>query len=70
MTSTIRRISMRNRGQRGVFDLNGNLIRGRMKSRTAKSLIKKWAKLHHQELVENWETARKAGEIQKIDPLD
>ena len=57
-------------GQRAVFDLSGNLIRWRMKSGTAKSLIKKWAKLHHQELVENWETARKAGAIRKIDPLD
>ena len=57
-------------GQRAVFDLNGNLIRGRMKSRTAKSLIKKWAKLHHQELTENWDRARLAEEIRKIDPLD
>lgn len=57
-------------GQRAVFDLNGNLITGRMKSKTAQSLIKKWAKLHHQELVENWDIARRAGEIRKIDPLD
>jgi len=36
-------------GQRAVFDLKGNLITGRMKSKTALSLIKKWAKLHHQD---------------------
>jgi hypothetical protein len=57
-------------GQRGVFDFDGNLIKGRLKSRTAKSLIKKWARLHKQELIANWATALKGGEISKIDPLD
>jgi hypothetical protein len=41
-----------------------------MRSRTAKSLIKKWAKLHKDELKANWERAQKLGEIRKIDPLD
>ena len=57
-------------GQRAVFDMDGNLMRGRMKSRTAKSLIKKWAKIHHHELVENWDRARRDEEIRTIDPLD
>ena len=57
-------------GQKGKFDLDGNLVEGNIRSRTAKSLIKKWAKLHKDELAENWERAQKLGEIQKIDPLD
>ena len=57
-------------GQAGVFDFDGNLIEGRMRSRTAKSLIKKWAKLHKDELTINWGQAQKLGEIRKIDPLD
>ncbi|MBP9664862.1 MAG: DUF4160 domain-containing protein [Pyrinomonadaceae bacterium] len=58
-------------GQRASFDFDGNLIKGRrFKSRTAKSLIKKWAKLHQKELMENWDRARRDGELQKIDPLD
>lgn len=57
-------------GQTAKFDLDGNIIKGTMKSRTAKSLIKKWAKLHKKELTENWQRAQKLGEIRKIDPLD
>lgn len=57
-------------GQSGKFDLDGNLVQGNIRSRTAKALIKKWAKLHKDELAENWERAQKLGEIHKIDPLD
>lgn len=57
-------------GQRGVFDLSGNMIRGAIRSRTAKRLIKKWANLHQEELLENWRKARKDTQIDKIAPLD
>lgn len=57
-------------GQSAKFDLDGNLVEGRMRSRTAKSLIKQWAKLHKDELTANWERAQKLEEILKIDPLD
>ena len=57
-------------GQSAKFDLDGNLVEGRMKSRTAKSLIKKWAKLHKDELTANWKRAQRLDEIRKIDPLD
>ncbi|CAN5310741.1 DUF4160 domain-containing protein [soil metagenome] len=57
-------------GQRASFDLDGNLIKGRFKSNTAKSLIKKWAKLHQKELLENWGRACRAEKILKIDPLE
>ncbi len=57
-------------GQRAVFDLEGNLLRGTIKSRTAKQLIKKRASLHTEELKLNWEIAQRLGEIEKIEPLD
>ncbi len=57
-------------GQRGVFDFHGNMTRGSIKSKTAKKLIKEWANLHHQELVENWEKAAGGNVIDKIAPLD
>jgi hypothetical protein len=57
-------------GQKAKFDLDGNMVVGTLRSRTAKSLIKKWAKLHKNELTANWEQAQKLGEIRKIDPLD
>ena len=57
-------------GQIAKFDLDGNLMEGRMRSRTAKSLIRKWAKLPTDELTANWERAQRLDEILKIDPLD
>jgi len=59
-------------GQRGVFDFDGNLIHGkqRFKSKTAKRLIKEWARLHKDALTANWDRARLDGEIRKIDPLE
>ena len=57
-------------GQKAVFDFEGNMLRGTLKSRTAKSLIKKWARLHTEELEKNWKSAQKLGNIEKIEPLD
>ena len=57
-------------GQRGVFDLNGDMTNGSIKSKTAKKLVKEWANLHKQELIENWEKAMSSKQIDKIAPLD
>lgn len=57
-------------GQRGVFDFHGNMLKGSIKSKTAKKLIKEWSNLHHQELIENWEKAMSSKQIDKIAPLD
>ena len=57
-------------GQRAVFDLEGNILRGTIKSRTAKKLIREWASLHQDELRRNWKIAQDLGEIEKIAPLD
>ena len=57
-------------GQRGLFDLNGNMINGNMKSNTAKKLIKEWAMLHREELLNNWKNATQGEDIDKIEPLN
>ena len=57
-------------GQKGLFDLNGNMIKGNMKSNTAKKLIKEWVMLHREELLNNWNNAAKGGDIDKIAPLN
>ena len=57
-------------GQKGLFDLNGNMIKGNMKSNTAKKLIKEWVMLHREELLNNWNNAAKGGDIEKIAPLN
>ena len=57
-------------GQRGVFDFNGNLIKGHIKSNTAKKLIKEWVLLHQEELEGNWKKAEQKKQIDRIAPLD
>ncbi len=57
-------------GQRGLFDLNGEPIKGNMKSNTAKKLIKEWAILHREELLENWNRATQGSDIARIAPLN
>lgn len=57
-------------GLDGIFDLEGNLIKGNMeKSKTALKLIKEWALLHKEELEENWERIKKGEPLRKIEPL-
>jgi len=57
-------------GQRGLFDFDGELLRGNMKSHTAKKLIKEWAILHRDELLENWNKASQGKSIARIEPLN
>ena len=57
-------------GQRGVFDLDGNLIKGTLKSKTAQQLIKRWAIIHKPELERNWANIQQGAQLNKIAPLD
>lgn len=57
-------------GQTGVFDFDGKMLDGNMKSKRAKKLIREWARLRRNELIKNWDRAVKKEEILKIDPLE
>ncbi len=57
-------------GNKAVFDLNGNVLKGDIKSKTARKLIREWVDLHTDELIEDWGLARNDKEIKKISPLD
>lgn len=57
-------------GQRGIFDFEGDMIKGTIRSKTVKKLIKQWTLLHQQELLENWNKARQGKQLDKIAPLD
>ena len=57
-------------GQEASFDFDGNIIVGKMKSRTARRLIREWTELHREELLQNWERAAAKQNIEKIDPLE
>ena len=57
-------------GQRGMFDFDGEMVKGNLKSRRAKKLIKEWATLHQAELWQNWEQSKQMGPIDRIEPLN
>jgi len=57
-------------GSKAVFDLNGNITRGDIGSRTAVRLVREWIDMHSNELREDWELAQTGKEIKKIAPLD
>ena len=57
-------------GQTGIFDFDGKMLEGNMKSKRAIRLIREWARLRKDELILNWERASKKEEILKIDPLE
>jgi hypothetical protein len=56
-------------GQNATFDFDGNLREGEIDSRTAKVLIKKWARLHKAELAKNWDNMRQQKQFLRIEPL-
>ncbi len=63
-------IHAEHQGNKAVLDLNGNIIRGNIKSRTAIKLVREWIDLHVTELQVDWELAQAGKDIKKIDPLD
>ena len=57
-------------GNKAVFDLDGNMTKGDLRSRTARKLVREWVDLHVDEIAENWELAMSDRKLKKIDPLD
>ncbi len=57
-------------GSKAVFELNGNIIKGDLNSRTATRLVREWIDLRLDELKEDWELARSGKEMKKIPPLE
>jgi len=57
-------------GNKAVFDFNGNIMKGSMKSKTATRLVREWIDLRLNDLEEDWELARAGKEIKKIAPLE
>jgi len=63
-------IHAEHQGNKAVFDLNGNMIKGSLKSRTAIKLVREWIDLHLNELNNDWDLAQSGEDINKIDPLN
>lgn len=53
-----------------MFDLNGNMLKGDLKSKTARKLVREWVDLHSNEIARNWDLAMRGQELRKIEPLD
>lgn len=56
-------------GQRGKFDLDGNMTEGNVHSRTALRLIREWAALHRPEIEADWQRAKEGRPLESIEPL-
>jgi len=63
-------IHAEHQGDKAVLDLQGNITRGNLKSRTAIKLVREWIDLHVRELQEDWELAQAGKDVKKIAPLD
>jgi Ran GTPase-activating protein (RanGAP) involved in mRNA processing and transport len=57
-------------GNKAIFDLQGNITKGNLSSKTATRLVREWIDLHKSELEDDWILARGGKEIKKIAPLD
>lgn len=55
-------------GRAASIDLDGRVIAGSL-PRRAMALVTEWAHLHRDELVADWERARRDEQLQPIDPL-
>jgi hypothetical protein len=56
-------------GSEGIFNFEGEMLQGNIKSITALKLIKEWAVLRNVELQENWKNITEKAAINKIEPL-
>ncbi len=56
-------------GSEGIFNFEGDMLKGNIKSNTALKLIKEWAVLRNTELEENWKNIKDKAAINKIEPL-
>jgi len=57
-------------GQQATFTLDGEVLAGAFRSRTALRLIKEWALAYGDELQANWDRARAGESLERIAPLD
>jgi Domain of unknown function (DUF4160) len=56
-------------GSEGIFNFEGDMLQGNIKSNTALKLIKEWSVLRKCELEENWKNITDKAAINKIEPL-
>lgn len=55
-------------GLRASISMDGEVLAGHMEGR-ALGFVREWARLHREELLENWERARRSEPLVPINPL-
>jgi len=56
-------------GEKALLDFSGNILRGRIGSKTAIRLVREWIDAHGTELEEDWNLARAGRELRPVEPL-
>ena len=56
-------------GEKALLDFRGNIVRGKIGSRTAVRLVRKWIDARETELEDDWKLARAGRELRPIEPL-
>ena len=56
-------------GQRAKFDFTGRMTVGTIGSKTARRLIRQWAKAHETELRATWQRMKAGKPLEMIEPL-
>lgn len=57
-------------GQQATFTLDGELLAGALRSKTARRLVKEWAIAHRPELELNWQRVESGEPLERIAPLE
>lgn len=57
-------------GHKAIFDMNGNMLKGDLHSKTARKLVREWVDLHCDDLIEDWNLAMNSQDLKKISPLE
>jgi hypothetical protein len=56
-------------GQVASVDFTGHIIRGQIRSATARRLVAEWAAIHRVQLEQNWANMKVGRPLEKIEPL-
>ncbi len=57
-------------GQLAKCTFDGEIIAGHISSRTARTLIRRWARAHRSELESNWKKMKAGQALDRIAPLE
>ena len=57
-------------GEKASFTFDGELLAGGLSSKTARKLIREWAKRHKLELMINWKNIERGKALNRIEPLE